>query len=232
MDESFHIVYPDGSSEDNAAPVMFAVRKPGQVAAQPDASGAVVKRGAVSGNENFDPVTGKFAGKKLRNLEVVAQTVQEGAQPTFSGTPTGVDPTVWNRRMAIVRNAAREMEELDIDHAATYLEGKVVDVSAVDLNAFLADVQWQRMADLADVLDAHINTAIPVKLIAPDEWVKRIFLNLTPAEGGHLVKALEGKGWDAKDIRTHVVKRISNKTLRAQLEQLYGEGKEEEENGE
>ena len=62
-------------------------RKPGQVAAQPDSSGAVLYRGARSGNANFDPITGKFAGKKLRKLEVVAQTVQ-GQAPTFrAGIP-------------------------------------------------------------------------------------------------------------------------------------------------
>ena len=213
--------------DDNGAPIMLAVRKPGQVAAQPDSSGAVLYRGAASGNPRFDPITGKFAGKKLRALEVVAQTVAGGAQPTFTGTPTGVDPAVWNRRMAIVRNAARAMEQMDVNQARTFLEGKVTDVNAVDLNAFLADVQWQRMADLADVLDDRIKTGLPVKVIAPNQWVKRIFLNLTPAEGTHLVKALEGKGWDAEDIKQNVVKNITNKELRAQLEQLYGEEKKE-----
>lgn len=214
--------------DDNGAPVMFAVRKPGQVAAQPNASGAVLYRGAASGNPNFDPITGKFAGKKLKALEVVAQTAAEGALPLFSGTPNGVPPDVWNRRMSMVRNAARTMEQMNINQAKTFLDGKVADVNLVDLNQFLADVQWQRMADLADVLDAKIKTKLPIKLLASRGWVKRIFLNLTPAEGAHLVKALEGKGWDAEDINNNVVKKIKNPELRAQLETLYGEPKKEE----
>ena len=209
--------------DDDGAPIMLAVRKPGQVAAQPDSSGAVLYRGAASGNANFDPVTGKFAGKKLRGLEVVAQTVAEGAQPTFSGTPTGVDPAAWNRRMAIVRNAARTMEQMNLNQAQTFLNGKVVDVNAVDLNSFLADVQWQRMADLADVLDAKVKTKLPVKMVAQAGWVKRIFLNLTPAEGQHLIKALEGKGWTPEEINNNVVKKIRNPELRKMLEQLYSE---------
>ena len=66
--------------DDNGAPIMLA-RAPGQVAAQPAPSGAVVYRGAASGNQNFDPVTGKFAGKKLRPLEVVAQTIRRLVLP-------------------------------------------------------------------------------------------------------------------------------------------------------
>src|SRR4051794_20484071 len=49
--------------------VMFATRAPGQVAAQPDPSGAVVQRGAASGNPKFDPVTGRFAGGKGKDLK-------------------------------------------------------------------------------------------------------------------------------------------------------------------
>ena len=220
MDEEFYI-----EGGDDEPPIMLAVRKPGQVAAQPDASGAVVARGAASGNPNFDPVTGKFAGKKLKKLEVVAQTVAGGAQPTFTGTPTGVAPDVWNRRMSIVRQAARTMEQMDINQAQTFLEGKVVDVNAVDLEGFLADVQWQRMADLADVLDAKVKTKLPVKMVAAGGWVKRVFLNLTVPEGAHLVKALEGKGWSPDDIYNNVVKKVNNKELRGYLEQLYGEPK-------
>jgi hypothetical protein len=211
----------------DSPPVMLA-RAPGQVATQPESSGAVVRRGAASGNPNFDPITGKFAGKKLRNLQIVAQTVQGGALPTQSGAPTGTDPVAWARRMAMVRDAARTMAQMDVNQAQTFLNGKVADVNAVDINAFLADVQWQRMADLADVLNAKLKTGQSVKVIAPAGWVKQVFRNLTPAEGTHLVKALEGRGWDQNDILNKVVKKVRNKELRAQLEQLYGEAEPKE----
>jgi len=222
MSESWDIVYPDGSGE---APILLAARAPGQVAAQPDPSGASVFRGAASGNENFDPVTGRFSGKGLKKLKVVAQTLQEGAQPLQTGVALGIAADVWDRRTALVRDAARTMEELGVDELRGFLDGKVVDVNAIDIASFEADVRWQRMADLADVLDAQIKTKQPVYMVAPNSWVKRIFLGLTPEEGLHLVKTLEGRGWDAADIRTHVVKKIKNEALRGQLDQMYGEDK-------
>ena len=82
-------------TDDNGAPIMLAVRKPGQVAAQPDSSGAVLYRGARSGNANFDPITGKFAGKKLRGLEVVAQTVAGRRSHVSLGHP------IWSRSAGV-----------------------------------------------------------------------------------------------------------------------------------
>jgi hypothetical protein len=235
MSESFYIVYPDGTDENGEPPIMLAYRAPGQVATQPETSGAVVRRGAVSGNPNYDPITGKFAGRRLRQLrqfQVVQSTIQQGALPQYSGTPTGIDPLVWAKRMAFVRDAARTLDEVNAENLFTYLEGKAVDVSKIDINQFMADVQWQRIADLADVLNASISKRLPIKMVAQRQWVKRIFLNLTPPQGLHLVKTLEGMGWSPDDIKKKVVKNVRNRELRAQLDQLYGEeqppqGKEE-----
>ena len=136
-------------------PIMLAVRKPGQVAAQPDSSGAVVLRGARSGNENFDPVTGKFAGNKPKKpLEVVAETVGAGAPVFRSGIPQGVDPLAWERRLDTVREAARQDEMMDQASATQFLTGKVADVTKVDMHAFLDDVMSQRIDDAVDALDS------------------------------------------------------------------------------
>jgi hypothetical protein len=219
MDE-FKIISDNGS-----APVMFAggVRAPGQVAAQPIGSGAVVARGAASGNPNFDPITGKFAGNKTKQLQVVAQTLQQGALPMLSGVPTGTDPIVWARRMAAVRDAARELEDWTPQTAQTFLAARVANVNAVDINQFLADVQWQRIYDLADVLDAKVRTKLPVRLLAQAGWTKRIFTGLDTAQASHLVKIVEGRGWDVEDIKKEIVAKVKNVELRKQLELLYGE---------
>ena len=166
---------------DTGAPVFFAVRKPGQVAAQPDASGAVLYRGAQSGNPNFDPITGKFAGKKLRALQVVAQTVQAGAPPLRAGVPTGVDPLVWERRLDMVRDAARTSEEMTPVTVTQFLTGKVPDVTQVDIAAFLSDVTAQRISDLADALDYKFKSRRDrpdVKVTTTASWAKRIFTRL------------------------------------------------------
>jgi hypothetical protein len=132
MDDEYEIVYQDVDEP----PIMLATRAPGQVAAQPDPSGAVVRRGAASGNKNYDPITGRFAGKRLRPLkegalEVVAETIQGGALPQQSGVPVGVDPAVWARRMAAVRDAGRQLEDLTFDTVRTFLAARVADVNQV-----------------------------------------------------------------------------------------------------
>ena len=229
--------------DDDGAPIMLAVRKPGQVAAQPDSSGAVIRRGAASGNPNFDPVTGKFAGKKLRKLEVIQQagaTIQEGAVPQREGRPTNVAVHVWERRMDIVREAGRLMDFMDAVSATAFLAERVQDVSQVDIAAFLTDVRMQRIADLVDVLDQMAQSRLsrsPVKVVAQNRWAKRVFNELSDAEALSLVKRLEGKGWEPKDISKYVVGRIANKQRRSFLEQSYGQrpapvGKEKKEGGE
>ena len=213
-------------SDNGTAPVMFAggVKAVGQVAAQPLSSGAVVNRGARSGNPNFDPLTGKFAGNKAK-MEVVAQTLQTGALPMLSGVPTGVDPVVWARRMALVRDASRQLEDWTPQTASAFLAARKVNVNQVDINQFLADVQWQRIYDLADVLDARVRTKgeIPVRLLAPAGWTKRIFTGLDTDQAAHLVKIVEGRGWDVEDIKKNIVSKVRNVELRKQLELLYGE---------
>jgi hypothetical protein len=207
---------------DTGAPIMLAVRAPGQVAAQPDPSGAVIRRGAVSGNANADPVTGRFAGKKLKGLEVVAETVQAGALPTQSGVPAGVDPIVWSRRMAAVRDAARTLDELTADTVSTFLQARVADVNQVDIQQFLADAQWQRIADLADALDQKLKGKQPVRVGVTAGFARRVFAGLDGAMAGHLVKILEGKGWSVEDIKNNIVNKVKNPELKGHLDVLYG----------
>jgi hypothetical protein len=222
-------------SDNGEPPIMLAVRKPGQVAAQPDASGAVVRRGAASGNPNFDPVTGKFAGKKLRalkdGLEVVAQTVQQGALPTQSGVPTGVDADAWARRLAAVRDAGRTLDDLTAETLTAFLRARVLDVNQVDIGQFLSDVQWQRIADLADALQQKHKEKGFVRIDATSGWIKKVFNNLDGPMAGHLVKILEGRGWSQDEIKNNIIKRVKNKEIRGYLETLYGtpleQGKEE-----
>jgi hypothetical protein len=225
MPEDYEIYEVDGGHE---PPIMLAVRAPGQVAAQPDPSGAVVRRGAVSGNANADPVTGRFAGKKLKALRpggalsVVAETIQGGALPTQTGVPSGVDPIVWARRMAAVRDAARQLDELTADTVRTFLAARVADVNQVDIAQFLADSTWQRIADLADALDAKHRNKGEVNVKASASFIRRVFAGLDGAQAGHLVKILEGRGWSVDDIKKNIISRVKDPELKGHLEVLYG----------
>lgn len=213
--------------DDNGAPIMLAVRKPGQVAAQPDPSGAVVNRGARSGNKNFDPATGKFAGNKPKKpLEVIAETVGAPVPSFRSGIPQGVDPLVWERRLDQVREAARQDEMMDQASATQFLTGKVADVTQVDMRAFLDDVMAQRIDDAVDALD-HANKPRrdrpDVRVAAPAGWVRRVIQDLDPQQSLHFVKRLEGKGWTPEDINKIVVSKVRDPAKKKALQQLYGE---------
>jgi len=212
--------------EETGAPVLLAVRKPGQVAAQADPSGAIVFRGARSGNKNFDPATGHFAGPKPKGLEVVAQTVAAGPPVFRSGMPQGTDPLVWERRLDMVREAARQDEMMDAASATQYLTGKVADVSQVDINSFLNDVSAQRLSDLVDTLDQQLKPRRErpdVKVAASAGWVRRAMAELDTAHLLHLAKRLEGKGWSPQDINKLFISKVKNAENKKALQQLYGE---------
>lgn len=212
-------------TDDNGAPVMLAVRRPGQVAAQ-NTSGAVVYRGAQSGNASFDPASGQFAGKKNKPLTVVAQTVAGGAPVMRSGTPEGVDPLIWERRLDTVRDAARQDEMMDAAGVTKFLTGKVADVTQVDINSFLNDVSAQRVSDLADAMDYQLKPKRDkpdVKVGASAGWMRRAMAELDTPQLLHLVKRLEGRGWTPEDINKHVVSKVKDPERKKALQQLYGE---------
>ena len=211
-------------SDNGAAPIMLA-RAPGQVADQGPGTGAIVYRGAAGGNPNFDPSTGRFSGGG-KKLQVVAQTVAAGALPMQSGIPKGVDALVWAHRMDVVRDAARQMEMMDVTSAQKFLQGRVVNVNQVDINQFLADVRMQRISDLADALETTVKSRearLPVRVVAPVSWQTKTFAGLNAAEVGHLVKRLEGRGWSPEDVNKFIVKRVKNPEIKGHLEQLYGQ---------
>jgi len=280
---------------ESGMPIMLAVRKPGQVAAQPDSSGVSIQRGAASGNPNFDPKTGQFgkgAGAKnsgikindselwaslsaetkayiqtqvkaygatsivlkkagegalnvtLRNgdsavasfsVEITGPPVGEGdtASAQRSSVPAGVDVEAWNRRLDLVRAAARENDDFDEGDLKEFLTGKVQDMSQVDMTAFLADVRAQRMDDLLDILDQQTRPKVEgmkisrrmVKVSAPKGFARRVFNGLNDDEVLILVKRLEGRGYDPADLTKHVISGITNLERRTKLEQLFGQSK-------
>src|SRR3954447_13478029 len=102
-------------------PVMLATRAPGQVAAQPDASGVTILRGARSGNPKADPVTGRFAGGKAGRAAAGKGEDVVVTQQT-STLPQGVTQEQWNKRQDIVRDAARSLAEVNPEAAQRYLQ--------------------------------------------------------------------------------------------------------------
>jgi hypothetical protein len=208
--------------------VMFATRAPGQVAAQPDPSGAVVQRGAASGNPKFDPVTGRFAGGKSKGQpgDSSGNTPGPGRDPSKGN----VDPTSVQRRRDLIRRAASQLDEMNMTEASTWLEGFGVDAASADLGTFLNDVHQQRIDYLVDAMvpslratvDAHHEGQI-VQLKAPKSWSSSMLRSLTDGEILQLHQRLVGQGFDSEDVADTLVKGINNKKRKEQLQQVFGE---------
>lgn len=82
MSDNGYLIIEDDSK---GVPAIYAAasalplrpKKPGQVAPQPVASGAIVRRGALSGNPNADPASGRFAGQGAGKQKLTIVSGQE-----------------------------------------------------------------------------------------------------------------------------------------------------------
>jgi hypothetical protein len=213
--------------------VMFAVRKPGQVAAQPDDSGAVVTRGAASGNPKFDPVTGKFAGGKGTGAPGDKGGTGNASGPARDPSKGNIDPTAAQRRRDLTRRAASLMGEMNMTEASKWLEQFGVDTSVARVDQFLADVRDQRIDYLVDTMVPNLESTVEaqhegqvVSLKSPKSWNSSVMNSLTDAEVLQLHQRLVGQGFDPEDVSKNLIDGMRNKKRKTQLEQLFGEPSE------
>jgi hypothetical protein len=225
MEENGHKELVELAEDSNGFPVLLAVRAPGQVAAQPSSSGARVFRGARSGNPQFDPVTGRFAGSGSKpttpDVEIVANA---------NSLPQGVTQEQWERRQDIVRELARQAsKELNNDYLQGFLakHPQVQDAAAVDIESLKRDIRAQQLEDLVDILDAQLKSRVDLKnnvrLQAPRRWVPDVIARLQDNEVLDVAKRLEGGGYGEEVIKKQFVAKIKDKERRDKLDQLYGE---------
>ena len=212
--------------------IMFAVRKPGQVAAQPDDSGAVVTRGAASGNPKFDPVTGKFAGGKSKDLGDKPGT-GNATGPARDPSKGNIDPTAAQRRRDLTRRAASVMGEMNMTEASKWLETFGVDTSIARVDQFLADVRDQRIDFLVDTMVPNLESTVAaqhegqvVSLKSPKSWNSSVLNSLTDAEMLQLHQRLVGQGFDPEDVSKNLIDGMRNKKRKTQLQQIFGESTE------
>lgn len=209
--------------------VMFATRAPGQVAAQPDPSGAVVQRGAASGNPKFDPVTGRFAGGKSKGLKD-GGGIGNASGPPRDPSQGNVDPTAAQRRRDLTRRAASLMSEMNMTEASKWLESFGVDTSVARVDTFLADVRDQRIDYLVDAMVPNLESAVAaqhegqvVTFKSPKAWNSAVMNSLTDAEMLQLHQRLVGQGFDPEDVSKNLIDGMRNKKRKEQLQQVFGE---------
>lgn len=213
----------DTEYTDDGFPVLLATRAPGQVAAQ-RTSGVVVMRGARSGNPGFDPASGRFAGKAAGRTVAKAGGDVVITQQT-QNLPQGVTPEQLQKRNDIVRQAARQLAELNPTAAANFLKSHPnVAADQVNLDMFLRDVRDQRIQDLVDIMHSQTNGGA-IRVTAAGRVTKRIFNQLDGSEMVQVAKRLEGLGWTPEVIQKDLIQGMADKSHKAALEQVYGERK-------
>jgi hypothetical protein len=208
---------------DDAGNVIFlAARASGQVAAQ-NTSGAVAYRGAKSGNNAYDPASGRFTSKGNRKLRDNPIVNANPVTTTRSGIPQGVTQEEWQRRLDTVRQAAHDFAELDATGAQAFLKDRVTDLSKVDVQQFLTDVHHQQMDTLIDVFDANLRAKTQgVKVTAPRGWVRTVFSHLSADELTSLVTRLQGRGYSNKQLAKALGQSLKDPQLKAAVSGQLG----------
>jgi hypothetical protein len=205
-------------------PVMLATRAPGQVAAQPDPSGVTIMRGARSGNPKADPVTGRFAGGKP-GRSVAGKGGDVVVTQQTSNLPQGVTQEQWDKRMDIVREAARKLGEINPESAAKFLKDHPnVAADQVNVDMFVRDVNNERVNFLVDMIDHNARGGM-IEVSGGSGITKRVFNQLDDQQMLRVAKRLEGLGWEPASISKELIGNVADKSRRGVLEQAYGERK-------
>jgi hypothetical protein len=207
--------------DDKGNVIFLAAKAPGQVAPQ-NTSGAVAYRGARSGNNAFDPASGRFTSKGTRKLKDAAIVNENPVPVTRSGIPQGVTPEEWERRLDTVRLAARQFAQMDANAAQSFLKDRVTDLSKVDIQQFLTDVRAHQLDDLLDVFDAQLRKGKGVKVTASQTWMNQVFRNLTPDELSAVAARLVSRGFSTKQIGQSLVSRVKDDQTKQSLASQLG----------
>lgn len=146
-----------------------------------------------SGNPNRDVHSGKFgSGGEKPAKERVA--------------PASPDELALARRLDAVREAAREMDGIDINSIQEFMANRGDrEFTPEEINDFFRDVISQRMTDVVDSLDKSFRN-LEVGMVAPDGWIKDRIVGMNDTQFQHLMQRLAAKGWDDDDIKTHVTR--------------------------
>jgi hypothetical protein len=198
--------------------VVLLAQAPGQVADQGPGSGAVVFRGSRSGNKNFDPKTGRFAGAGASRTAVPAN--QNPVPVNRSGLPQGVSQEEWERRLDTVRDAARTSPTMNPQEAAEFLRTRVQDLSKIDIAQFILDVRAQRIDDLVDSLAGSGGDG--PTLSTSSKWVSNVFGDLQDTEIANIARRLGSRGLSEKKVIKTVFSKIKDEDRRKTIGSSIG----------
>lgn len=135
-----------------------------------------------------------------------AKVLPQRPSPTLaSSRPDAVQPLEWARRGDLVREVAREFEQLSEQDVRERLKGLTSrPLEDGEIQRFRDDVRVQQLDDLLDALDqAHrgIKRARrTVRIQAPRGYTRKTLTALDPTEMSSLSARLQARGWSDKDL--------------------------------
>lgn len=172
-----------------------------QLANVPNAGVARKDPNAASGNPNHDVRSGKFG---------------DGSSKKQVKPPANVDPLAYARMMDAVRDAAREFDDPKEGDIREFIKGRATAPEAVDIAAFYAAVQEQRLSDLVDMLDQSMRSGGPMKrgrrkvrLSAPKGYMRKMIGKMDSDNLAQLMHRLEGMGHDRDEVEKFLGGRAS-----------------------
>lgn len=118
----------------------------------------------------------------------------------------GVTPEELARRFDAVREAAREFEVFNQQDVMEWLRGRInKPFTQAEVDAFLADVRSQQLADLVDVLDQNERGSKRgrrhVRVTAPKGYTRKLLGALEDTEIQMLVTRLRARGWNDSQVK-------------------------------
>jgi len=211
--------------------VIFLARAPGQVADNSrNATGISAQRAARSGNNRFDPGSGRFAPKQGAPDPVNPVADVNPVATQRSGVPQGVTQDQWDRRMDIVRDAARQVNNMDEQEAKDFLKNRVADLSKVDVGQFLIDVRATMLDDVVDAVAGKLRgqdkTLKPsgkiVRLAAPRGWLKQMYGTLQDDEVLKVALRLEARGFSRETVISKFVSNVGDDARQKKIVDALG----------
>jgi hypothetical protein len=153
--------------------------------------------------------------------------------PSTSVKPVEVDWDEWHRRQNAVRSAAREFDPMAEGDLREFLQGRTSrDLSDDEVTQFQHDVEVQRVADIADILDEQMRSTTErmrrarrtVRVQAPRGWMTRAFNRLSEAQVEQVAARLLQRGHDEATVKERVFRRVKDEETRTRLEDKLASG--------
>lgn len=160
--------------DSNGFPVLLADVAPAGV--------SKIDPNAKSGNPRHDVRSGKFS--------------PGGGPKKRTDPPANVTRVDYARMTDAVREAARQIPDLDEAKLMAFIQKRAQNPAAVNIQAFMQMVSSQQMSDIVDVVAAQVGKVSGLKLTAPRGYLKKVLAGRSEDDIAEILERLQARGVD------------------------------------